>query len=481
VVDSSGYVKTLSTAGSPCGDGVGLSSAAAGTTVQVASYGTVSVYVDASGASAGDLAECSTSASYPGYGHDSGTTTSASVPLGTQIVGRFMTSVTGSGLASIQLFGPGVFGSQFPALSGDLSSSAGSTSVSVTHVDGVSFPATPSTNTVPVVTATNTTTYEPVPNSALANSSVTVNTSSPLGGGGAATALGSSVTLTCTTCTTNSSSLASGQILVGAGSHAAQTGNLTGDATTSGTTATTVASLDGGLWTLDAGGDLTATGTSSIITTPGNVVTNSTGPGCVNLFDTGPVNSMNWCADSTAANAMLQGNASQTLLNVPQVSGAVNYIGLVAATTTNAPQLSFTGTDTAVSGRISVVGSSSTVAFDNGTVGSYIGLLAGTVSASGGLAASVVTKLGAYTATAANFLIRCNATSGAVTITLPSSPSAGEIVVVKKTDSSSNGCTISGNGHDIDGMSSESLPGQYNSYLMQWDSTSSTWAILAKI
>ena len=97
VVDSAGYVKTLSTAGSPCGDGVGLSSAAAGTTVQVASYGTVSVYVDASGAAAGNLAECSASVSYPGNAHDSGTTTSANVPLGTQIVGRFMTPVTGSG------------------------------------------------------------------------------------------------------------------------------------------------------------------------------------------------------------------------------------------------------------------------------------------------------------------------------------------------------------------------------------------------
>lgn len=41
-------------------------------------------------------------------------------------------------------------------------------------VNGVAYPATPTTNTVPVVTSSNTITYEAVPNAALANSKVTL-------------------------------------------------------------------------------------------------------------------------------------------------------------------------------------------------------------------------------------------------------------------------------------------------------------------
>src|SRR5207248_5587080 len=56
-------------------------------------------------------------------------------------------------------------------------------------VNGVSYPASPSTNTVPVVTGANTMTYEAIPNTALANSSVTI--------AGHSVSLGSSQTLSC--------------------------------------------------------------------------------------------------------------------------------------------------------------------------------------------------------------------------------------------------------------------------------------------
>jgi hypothetical protein len=59
-------------------------------------------------------------------------------------------------------------------LSGDATTS-GSNLVTVGKVNGVSYPASPSTNMVPVVTASNTVTYEAVPNAALANSSLTLN------------------------------------------------------------------------------------------------------------------------------------------------------------------------------------------------------------------------------------------------------------------------------------------------------------------
>ena len=68
-------------------------------------------------------------------------------------------------------------------LSGDATTS-GSNVVTVAKVNGVSYGAAPASNTVPVVTSSNTVTYQAVPNAALANSSLTVN--------GQAVALGSS-------------------------------------------------------------------------------------------------------------------------------------------------------------------------------------------------------------------------------------------------------------------------------------------------
>ena len=58
---------------------------------------------------------------------------------------------------------------QEPAHSGDMTNAAGSLVTAVGHVNGVAYGSSPNTNTVPVVTGSNTVTYEAVPNSALAN------------------------------------------------------------------------------------------------------------------------------------------------------------------------------------------------------------------------------------------------------------------------------------------------------------------------
>src|ERR1051326_9051967 len=64
---------------------------------------------------------------------------------------------------------------------GDLSGTLPSPTVA--KVNAVSYPSGPSTSTVPVVTGSNTVTYEAVPNAALANSAITINgTSVSLGG-----------------------------------------------------------------------------------------------------------------------------------------------------------------------------------------------------------------------------------------------------------------------------------------------------------
>lgn len=127
-------------------------------------------------------------------------------------------------------------------LTGDATTS-GATAVTVVKVNGVSFGTGPSTNTVPVVTGTNATTYEAVPNAALANSSFTVTTAAPLGGA-ATISLGGTLALTCTNCVTGSS-LTSGELAFGNGTTTVTVGNLSGDATTSGSSAVTVVALQG--------------------------------------------------------------------------------------------------------------------------------------------------------------------------------------------------------------------------------------------
>ena len=57
---------------------------------------------------------------------------------------------------------------QTAALSGDVTSSANSFATTVAKVNGVAYPASPSTNTVPVVTAANTITYQALANAQMA-------------------------------------------------------------------------------------------------------------------------------------------------------------------------------------------------------------------------------------------------------------------------------------------------------------------------
>ena len=90
-------------------------------------------------------------------------------------------------------------------LSGD-TSGTGTTAITTTtsKVNGVSYGTSPSTNTVPVVTGTNATTYEAVPNAALANSSMTIGGQSiSLGGTTTNQGNGGKIQLSTGTTTTN--------------------------------------------------------------------------------------------------------------------------------------------------------------------------------------------------------------------------------------------------------------------------------------
>jgi len=135
-------------------------------------------------------------------------------------------------------------------LSGDATTS-GSNTVTVVHVNGVSYGTSPSTNTVPVVTGTNATTYETVPNAALANSAVTAN--------GQTCTLGSN-------CNVNSGAT-SGTVAVNNGNGSALTGGVVnGDILTYHTPATGIARTTSGGQTVassELSGDVTTSGSNA--------------------------------------------------------------------------------------------------------------------------------------------------------------------------------------------------------------------------
>ena len=84
--------------------------------------------------------------------------------------------------------------------------------------------------------------------------------------------------------------------------------------------------------------------------------------------------------------------------------------------------------------------------------------------------ASVVSVSTNTTLTTGNTIVLVSASGGARTITLPA-PTAGKIVIIKKTDSSLNSVTISAPSGTIDGAASKSLLTQYDSLTIASDGT----------
>lgn len=105
-------------------------------------------------------------------------------------------------------------------------------------------------------------------------------------------------------------------------------------------------------------------------------------------------------------------------------------------------------------------------------------LLVGGEIETGGFAAAIVAKTGAYTAASGDFVILCDASGGAFTVTLPAASGiARKIYHVKKTDSSGNAVTVDGNASEtIDGGTTAVLSAQYESIKIICDG--SNWHIL---
>ena len=94
------------------------------------------------------------------------------------------------------------------------------------------------------------------------------------------------------------------------------------------------------------------------------------------------------------------------------------------------------------------------------------------------VALATSTKTSNYTITGSDVVVFANATSGNVTITLPTaSANAGYRFYVKRIDGTGNNCTVARSGSDtIDGQASISLDLQYTSLTLVSDG--SVWYIL---
>lgn len=82
-----------------------------------------------------------------------------------------------------------------------------------------------------------------------------------------------------------------------------------------------------------------------------------------------------------------------------------------------------------------------------------------------------------YSARIEDHTILANATSAALTVTLPASPKRYHVIVVKKTDSSANAVTVDGyQSETIDGATTLVLTGQYQSVTLHY--YSGQWYVL---
>jgi hypothetical protein len=106
-----------------------------------------------------------------------------------------------------------------------------------------------------------------------------------------------------------------------------------------------------------------------------------------------------------------------------------------------------------------------------GTNGILSSAAKSTLDVLGSFSAAIVSKTATYTATISDHTILCNATTGAITINLPTAVGiAGREYVIKKTDSSVNAVTVDGSGSEtIDGALTYSLALQYKYVRIQTD------------
>lgn len=90
----------------------------------------------------------------------------------------------------------------------------------------------------------------------------------------------------------------------------------------------------------------------------------------------------------------------------------------------------------------------------------------------GGRYMTIESKSSDFNAAEGIDLYLCDATSGAITVTLPASPTDGTVLRAKKIDASGNAVTIDGDAGDtIDGATTKALSSQYDTATIAFDGT----------
>lgn len=171
---------------------------------------------------------------------------------------QWINSISTSGVPSLSQpaftdISGSVASTQVPALTGDTTASAGTTVTTTVKVNGVAYGTSPSTNTVPVVTGSNTITYETVPVAAGGTGAISLTAHGILLGEG-------------TSAITPTAVMSNGQLLVGQSASDPLPKTVSGDATLAATGALTVTKTNG-----------TAFGTAAIENLGGSIIDDGSG------------------------------------------------------------------------------------------------------------------------------------------------------------------------------------------------------------
>ena len=259
-------------------------------------------------------------------------------------------------------------------------------------------------------------TLSAIPNSSLSNSSLTVNTTGPLSGGGSV-ALGSSLTLSCPTCTTSGSTLFTLAGTSGANQTISQGDTLTIAAGTNITTtggATDTVTVDvvnnptfSGLITGTAG--LTVTGAAVNLNASSNFpvsIATGTSTGAVSIgggSNTLGVNTTSWDISTAGVGSGFTGFTSTGTINFSgaEISGGSPLV--FEGATSNTSETTFTITDPTADRTITFPDSSGTVLLSAGTLFTTAGD-SGSFSVNQGSTATISGGVGLTTSTSGSTL-----------------------------------------------------------------------------